>query len=236
VNPAYRIYELEYALRHSGISLLILARRFRATDYVAMLTEIAPEFGASRSGPLDAARLPALRHVVHLGSDASPGGVAWSELAAAGDALPPSALPDREAILQFDDAVNIQYTSGTTGSPKGATLSHHNVLNNGLFIGDRLRYTPDDRVCLPVPFYHCFGCVLGNLAALTHASAIVLPSDTFDAEAALRAVQEERCTSLYGVPTMFIAELDHPSFPSWRLDSLRTGIMAGPPCPVEIMR
>jgi fatty-acyl-CoA synthase len=162
--------------------------------------------------------------------------LAWEDLRTLGDTVEPSRLHEREAALQFDDPVNIQYTSGTTGSPKGATLSHHNILNNGFFIGERVRYTSEDRICLPVPFYHCFGCVLGSLAALSHGSAIVLPAESFEAEACLRAVQEERCTSLYGVPTMFIAQLDHPSCSSYCLDSLRTGIMAGAPCPVEVMR
>ena len=162
--------------------------------------------------------------------------MSWEQLAAAGDLVPESQLRERESTLQFDDPVNIQYTSGTTGLPKGATLSHHNLLNNGFFVGERLRFTAEDRVCLPVPFYHCFGCVLGNLAALTHGCAIVLPSESFEAEACLRAVDAERCTSLYGVPTMFIAELDHPSFGGYRLDSLRTGIMAGASCPIEVMR
>ena len=236
VNPAYRLRELEYALRQSGVSILVLARRFRNTDYVELLTELAPELRTSSSTTLNVQRLPALRTVVFLGQDSNPGGLSWPSLRARGNDVPASALVEREARLQFDAAVNIQYTSGTTGAPKGATLSHHNILNNGFFIGERLRYTPRDRVCLPVPFYHCFGSVLGNLAALTHGSAVVLPGETFDPEACLRTVQDERCTSLYGVPTMFIAELEHSSFGRYRLDSLRTGIMAGAPCPIEIMR
>jgi fatty-acyl-CoA synthase len=188
-----------------------------------MLAEVAPGLGA-------------LRTIVYLGTDRNPGGLSWDDLAANGEGVSESRLRAREAGLQFDDPVNIQYTSGTTGAPKGATLSHHNILNNGFFIGERLRYTADDRICLPVPFYHCFGCVLGSLAALTHGCTVVLPGESFDAEACLRAVQDERCTSLYGVPTMFIAELEHPSFASYRLGSLRTGIMAGSPCPVEVMR
>jgi len=160
----------------------------------------------------------------------------WSEFLEEGGRVRDGDLIARESLLQFDDPINIQYTSGTTGFPKGATLSHHNILNNGFFVGETLRYTADDRICVPVPFYHCFGCVLGNLAALTHGAAVVLPAESFDAEATLRAIDAERCTSIYGVPTMFIAELDHPSFESFRLDSLRTGIMAGAPCPVEVMR
>jgi fatty-acyl-CoA synthase len=224
VNPAYRVRELEYALVQSGASVLIAARRFRNADYVSMLTELIP------------ARVPSLRALVYLGSHGKPGELNWEGLRALGDTVEPSRLREREAALQFDDPANIQYTSGTTGAPKGATLSHHNILNNGFFVGERVRYTATDRICLPVPFYHCFGCVLGSLAALTHGSAVVLPAESFDAESWLRAVQEERCTSLYGVPTMFIAQLEHLSCSTYRLDSLRTGIMAGAPCPVEVMR
>ena len=216
INPAYRLRELEHALMQSGVSVLISARGFRNTNYVAMIDELAP-------------KLPSLKTVIYTGRD-------WDDLLTKSEAVPIPELRARETALQFDDAASIQYTSGTTGTPKGATLSHHNILNNGFFVGERLQYTSADRICLPVPFYHCFGCVLGTLAALTHGSAIVLPSESFDAEASLRAVQDERCTSLYGVPTMFIAELDHPAFSSYRLDTLRTGIMAGAPCPVEVMR
>jgi fatty-acyl-CoA synthase len=222
INPAYRLRELGYALGQSGVSVLVAARGFRNADYVAMLRELRPG-------------LPALEHLVYLGAG-EPGDWSWTDLLGRSDAVAESSLRARESSLQFDDPVNIQYTSGTTGSPKGATLSHHNILNNGFFIGETLAYTERDRICLPVPYYHCFGCVLGNLAALTHASAVVLPGEAFEAEATLRAVEAERCTSLYGVPTMFIAELDSPAFASYRLDSLRTGIMAGSPCPIEVMR
>ena len=236
INPAYRLREIEYALRQSGVSVLVTARGFRATDYVGMLVEIAPELASRGEGALRAAGLPDLRHVVYLGADPQPGGLAWPDLLARGDEVPIARLRERESELQFDDPVNIQYTSGTTGSPKGATLSHHNILNNGFFAGELLRYTHRDRVCAPVPFYHCFGCVIANLGALTHGSTVVVPAAGFDAEATLRAVQEERCTSLYGVPTMFIALLGHPAFETFRLDSLRTGVMAGAPCPIEVMR
>ena len=224
VNPAYRLRELEYTLVQSGVSVLIAAQRFRNTDYAAMLRELVPT------------RVPSLRTLVYLDSDEHHGALNWEGLRSLGDTVTPSRLLEREAVLEFDDPVNIQYTSGTTGAPKGATLSHHNILNNGFFVGERVRYTSKDRVCLPVPFYHCFGCVLGNLAALTHGSAVVLPAESFDAESCLRAVQDEQCTSLYGVPSMFIAQLDHPACSRYRLDSLRTGIMAGAPCPVEVMR
>jgi Acyl-CoA synthetases (AMP-forming)/AMP-acid ligases II len=182
-----------------------------------MLDEVAP-------------RLPALKQTVYLGK-LWPGStlgstLTWNDLIDRAK-VPERELREREAALRCSDPVNIQYTSGTTGTPKGATLTHHNILNNGFFVGERLQYTSVDRICLPVPFYHCFGCVLGSLAALTHGSAIVLPSESFDAQACLAGIQEERCTSLYGVPTMFIAQLDHPAFSTYRLDSLRTGIMAG---------
>jgi len=236
INPAYRLRELDYALNQSGVATLVMSPRFRTADYAAMLTELAPELAVRRHADLQSARLPHLRTVICLGAGSRPGMLSWQQLGARGDEVPAARLREREAALHFDDPINIQYTSGTTGAPKGATLSHHNILNNGFFIGERLGYSSSDRVCLPVPFYHCFGCVLGNLAALTHASAIVIPSESFDAESCLRAVQDERCTSLYGVPTMFIAELEHPAFPRFELSSLRTGIMAGAPCPVEVMR
>jgi fatty-acyl-CoA synthase len=238
VNPAYRTHELEYALKQSGISLLISARRFRQTDYVAMLLELAPELDDAKPGLIEAERLPDLHGLALLGDgdDTPEGAWTWDELHERADEASTVELREREATLQFDDAINIQYTSGTTGFPKGATLSHHNILNNGFFIGERLKLTPADRICLPVPFYHCFGMVLGNLAALTHGATIVLPGEAFEPQACLEAVQEERCTALYGVPTMFIAELGHPEFVAYRLDTLRTGIMAGSPCPIEVMR
>jgi fatty-acyl-CoA synthase len=214
VNPSYRRSELEYALRQSGCSLLVLAPGFRDADYVELLA---------------AADVPALRRSVVLGGD-------WEELLASGDGVAAERLAERARELDFDQPINIQYTSGTTGFPKGATLSHHNILNNGFFIGETLGYTEADRVCLPVPFYHCFGMVLGTLAAVTHGACIVIPSEGFEARATLEAVAAERCTSLYGVPTMFIAELGDPEFASYDLTSLRTGIMAGSPCPVEVMR
>jgi fatty-acyl-CoA synthase len=224
INPAYRLRELEYALTQSGISVLVAARGWRSSDYAGMLGELVPH------------RTPQMRQIVYLGDGRDAAAISWPELAARGDRVPDARLREREDTIQFDDPVNIQYTSGTTGAPKGATLSHHNVLNNGFFVGETLRYTEHDRICVTVPFYHCFGCVMGNLAALTHGAAVIVPAEAFDAEATLRAVHAERCTSLYGVPTMFIAVLDHPRLGEYRLESLRTGIMAGAPCPVEVMR
>jgi fatty-acyl-CoA synthase len=214
INPSYRRHELEYALRQSGCSVLILAPSFRDDDYIELLAGV---------------EAPALRERVVLGE-------AWQELLARGDRVSVDDLRARQAVLDFDQPINIQYTSGTTGFPKGATLSHHNILNNGYFIGETLGYTPADRVCVPVPFYHCFGMVLGNLAIVTHGACIVVPAEAFEARATLEAVAEERCTSLYGVPTMFIAELNDPEFGRFDLSSLRTGIMAGSPCPIEVMK
>jgi fatty-acyl-CoA synthase len=236
INPAYRRRELEFSLTQSSVTALIAARHFRKTHYVDLLTEVMPELMDHRGGPLTTERVRSLRHLIYLGSDPTPGGTAWNEFVEHGDDVADSALAARERVLQFDDPINIQYTSGTTGSPKGATLSHHNVLNNGYFVGQMLRYTEADRICVPVPFYHCFGCVMANLAAVTHGAAVIVPAEAFDPEATLRAIDTHQCTSIYGVPTMFIAQLDHPSFSQFHLDSLRTGIMAGAPCPIEVMK
>ena len=216
INPAYKATELAHALNQSGTRLLLLARGFRGTDYVALLGEVR-------------GRCPALQKALVLDDE-------WGTLLRAGDGVDEARLAQREAALQFDDPINIQYTSGTTGLPKGATLSHHNVLNNGYFIGEALRYTDADRVCIPVPFYHCFGMVLGNLACTTHGACIVVPAEAYEPIAVLSAVQAERCTSLYGVPTMFLGELDHARFAEFDLSTLRTGIMAGSPCPIEVMK
>jgi fatty-acyl-CoA synthase len=217
INPAYRSHELQFVLRQSGVRLLVSAESFKTSNYRAMVGEV--------SGGLDS-----LEQVIFLGTPE------WDELLTIGRSADAGALARREAELAFDDPINIQYTSGTTGFPKGATLSHHNILNNGFFIGEACRYTERDRVCIPVPFYHCFGMVLGNLAAVTHGACIVIPAPGFDPAATLRATADERCTSLYGVPTMFIAELALPDFGDYDLTSLRTGIMAGSPCPVEVMK
>jgi fatty-acyl-CoA synthase len=236
VNPSYRLRELEYALNQSGISVLIAARRFRQSDYVETLVSLMPELTSADDGPLRAARVAALRHVVYLGADAAPGGIAWTEFIERAQGVGEMDLRAREATLQFDDPANIQYTSGTTGSPKGATLSHHNILNNGFFVGERLKYTADDRIAVPVPFYHCFGCVLGTLACAVYGATMIVPAEYFQPLATLDAIEKHRASSLYGVPTMFIAELQDPSLPGRNLKSLRTGIMAGAPCPIEVMK
>jgi fatty-acyl-CoA synthase len=217
INPAYRSHELEFVLRQSGVRLLVSAESFKTSNYRAMVGDVSEG-------------LDSLEQVIFLGTPE------WDELFTVGQSADVGALATRGAELAFDDPINIQYTSGTTGFPKGATLSHHNILNNGFFIGEACRYTERDRVCIPVPFYHCFGMVLGNLAAVTHGACIVIPAPGFDPGATLRATADERCTSLYGVPTMFIAELALPDFGDYDLTSLRTGIMAGSPCPVEVMK
>ena len=217
LNPAYRTSELEYVLRQSGVKLLVSAVSHRTSDYRAMVEEVRP-------------KVAGLERVVFIGEPT------WNEFEAAGDGIGDGVLAEAETNLAFDEPINIQYTSGTTGFPKGATLSHHNILNNGFFVADLLGYTDADRVCLPVPFYHCFGMVMGNLGSTTHGATIVIPAPLFDPVATLRAVQEERCTSLYGVPTMFIAELAVDGFERYDLTSLRTGLMAGSMCPVEVMK
>jgi fatty-acyl-CoA synthase len=235
INPAYQSAELEYALRQSGISTLILAPGHKRSDYLGMLAALCPEIGGAPDR-WRCARLPELRHVVVLAERASAGMRAWGDLLALADSIPEARLAETQAVQQFDDPINIQYTSGTTGFPKGATLSHHNILNNGYFIGETMRLTEQDRLCIPVPFYHCFGMVLGNLACVTHGSAMILPGEGFEPLAVMETVQAERCTALHGVPTMFIAELEHPRFAEFNLTTLRTGIMAGSPCPVEVMK
>jgi fatty-acyl-CoA synthase len=216
INPAYRSSELEFVLNQSGISLLVSALTFKTSDYAKMVDEVK-------------ANCPELRETIFLDRD-------WDNFLKQADTVSDEAVTEIEATIQFDEPINIQYTSGTTGFPKGVTLTHHNLLNNGYFIGVRLKYTSADRVCIPVPFYHCFGMVIGNLCCTSHGATMVIPAESFDPALTLQAVEQERCTSLYGVPTMFIAELALPDFDKYNLTSLRTGVMAGSPCPVEVMK
>ena len=236
INPSYLGRELEYALNKVECKALIAAPGFRGTDYLAILQGLSPQMEHGATNEWRSASLPSLRSVIRLGSDRTPGMLNFDELARPADAADLERLAERAARLQFDDPINIQFTSGTTGTPKGATLTHHNILNNAFFVGEALQLTPHDRVCIPVPLYHCFGMVIGNLGCITHGATMVFPSESFDALAVLRTVQDERCTAVYGVPTMFIAMLDHPRFAEYDLTSLRTGIMAGSPCPIEVMR
>ncbi|MFS0753858.1 AMP-binding protein [Noviherbaspirillum sp. 1P10PC] len=235
INPAYRRSELEYVLDKVQCSALILAPSFKSSDYIAMLQDVVPEIHHSAPGALKSARLPHLRQVIRLGTDNTPGMLNFDAVLESATADDLEQMERIAATLQFDDAVNIQFTSGTTGAPKGATLTHHNILNNGFFIGEAMRLTEKDRLCIPVPLYHCFGMVLGNLACVTHGAAMIYPGEGFDAKAVLDTVQSEKCTGLHGVPTMFIAILDHPDFASYDLSGLRTGIMAGSPCPIQVM-
>ena len=236
INPSYRVHEVQYALRQSGCAWLVIAPEFKTSDYTGMMHELAPELAGSGPGTLAAAQLPELRGVIRLGEDASPGMLRWADLLALAGAVTADDLARRQREQEFDDPINIQYTSGTTGYPKGATLSHHNILNNGHFVTELLRFTERDRLLIPVPLYHCFGMVMGNLGCMTHGATMIYPSAGFDVTAVLEAAQAERATALYGVPTMFIAALNHPDFARYDLSSLRTGIMAGSPCPVEVMR
>jgi len=236
INPQYRSSELDYVLKESECQTLILQQGFRDCDYVETLKGLAPELRESRSGALRSAHLPNLRDVIFLGRDTPEGFVSWDELIQRGEGIAPDELRQRMRSLDPKDPINIQYTSGTTGFPKGATLSHYNVVNNALLIGNSMRLGSSDAVCIPVPFYHCFGMVLGNMTCVVHGAAMVIPAAHFDPLETLRAVHEERCTGLYGVPTMFIAELNHPEFKTFDLASLRTGIMAGSTCPIELMR
>lgn len=236
INPAYRLSELEYALNKVSCKALITAAAFKSSDYIVMLRQLAPELDSSRPGELHAATLPALRTMICLSEIPIPSIIPFAHVPAKGGPVHWQRLAELASVLQFDDPINIQFTSGTTGFPKGATLTHHNILNNGFFIGEAMRLNCTDRLCIPVPLYHCFGMVLGNLACITHGASMIYPAEAFEARAVLETVETERCTALHGVPTMFISELDHPEFARFDLSSLRTGIMAGAPCPIAVMR
>ena len=243
VNPAYRTHELAYVLEQSEANAMILIGRFRNSDYAAMLNEVVPELKDSNPGELRSSQFPYLRNVICIPphgdvADAeTPAGMwAWDEMVAKHSEVSPEQLAARQSECLPDDPINIQYTSGTTGNPKGAMLTHHNLVSNGLYVGDAIELTENDRLCVPVPFYHCFGCVMGNLGCITHGSAIIIASEHFDPLKTLQALERERCTALYGVPTMFIAQLGHADFDNFDVSSLRTGIMAGSPCPIEVMR
>ncbi len=236
INPAYRTYELEYALKQSEIQTFIVQGRFKTSDYVGMFYEACPEAYEAKPGRISSEKFPFLKTVIFLGDIPYHGMYTWNEFLKKAEEITSDELIARGDTLAFDDAINIQYTSGTTGFPKGVVLTHHGVLNNGYIIGEGMGFTEKDRLCIPVPFYHCFGMVLSNFACVTHGSTMVLPAPTFDAEEVLKTVEKERCTALHGVPTMFIAELTHPNFEKYNLKSLRTGIMAGSPCPIEVMK
>jgi len=223
INPAYRLTEVEYALNKVGCRALVTATSFKTSDYAGMLTTLAP-------------KLPKLEHVIQIGAPTIPGAIPFADIAARATPATRARLAEIGKMLQFDDPINIQFTSGTTGAPKGATLTHHNILNNGFFTAETMQLTEHDRLCIPVPLYHCFGMVMGVLGCVTHGSTMVFPSEGFDPLLTLETVAAERCTALYGVPTMFIAQMDHPDFAKFDVSSLRTGIMAGAPCPIEVMR
>ena len=236
INPAYRTHELEHALRLVGCRALVFAAAYKSSDYLAILCELMPELPGAPPGRVRSARLPELQLLVRIGVGSAPGCMSFKDLEAEGNRLGVDALAGPRANSDPDQPVNIQFTSGTTGSPKGATLTHFNIVNNAFFVGECMRLTAADRVCIPVPLYHCFGMVLGLLATMTHGAASIFPCEGFDPLLTLQTVQRERCTALHGVPTMFIAELEHPRFAEFDLTSLRTGIMAGAPCPIAVMR
>jgi fatty-acyl-CoA synthase len=237
INPAYRLHELEYALKQSDCNALITGVGFKDADYARMLHELIPELhNADPHADFSVQRFPRLRRIIYLGEKPVAGMLRWSELMPRHERVSPETLAERQASLYFDEVINIQYTSGTTGFPKGAMLTHHNILNNGYWTGVRMNFTSRDRLCIPVPFYHCFGMVLGNLTCMTHGATMVLPAPHFSPLSVLQAIAREKCTAVHGVPTMFIAELEHPQFRDFDLSSLRTGVMAGAPCPIEVMK
>ncbi len=236
INPAYRLHELEYALNQSECSYLIAADTFKSSNYTEMLNQLVPELKDATPGQLKSPVLPHMNGIISLVDQPAAGMLSWQQLLDRATEVEVAAQLERQAELQFDDAINIQYTSGTTGFPKGATLSHHNILNNGFFVTESQRFTDQDRMVIPVPLYHCFGMVMGNLGCVTHGATMIYPGEAFEPESVLKAVAEERATALYGVPTMFIAILEHPSFAAYNTESLRTGVMAGATCPVEVMK
>jgi len=236
INPAYRLYELEYALNKVECKAIVTAANFKTSDYLGMLRTLAPELERCAPGHLEAHKLPHLKTVIRMDQAHTPGMFNFDEVCALGETVDRTRLDAISASLAPEDAINIQFTSGTTGNPKGATLTHLNILNNGKIVGDGMRLSERDRLCIPVPLYHCFGMVMGNLACITHGSTAVFPAEAFDPLATLQAVEAERCTALHGVPTMFIGELDHARFADFDLSTLRTGIMAGAPCPIEVMK
>ena len=236
VNPAYRSHELEYCIKDSQSQTLILIGSFKTSDYLSIFYQVCPEAKTAEAGEIKTERFPYLKNAIFLGKEAHEGMFTWQELLKMGRDVTDEGLNEREESLDPDDVINIQYTSGTTGLPKGASLTHRNILNNGFFVGEYMKFTSEDRLCIPVPFYHCFGMVLSNLACITHGATMVLPAEYFEPSAVLQAVEKERCTALHGVPTMFIAELAHPEFSKFNLSRLRTGIMAGSPCPIEVMK
>ncbi|MDH3494993.1 MAG: AMP-binding protein, partial [Acidobacteriota bacterium] len=236
INPAYRLHELEFALKQSACKFIVIEDRFKYSDYTGMMYDVVPELKESEPGKLDSKTLPELTAVIRIHPEPSPGMLTWKQMLGFADGKSAAQLSKFQEGLSFDDPINIQYTSGTTGMPKGATLSHHNILNNGFMVAENMELTDRDRLVLPVPLYHCFGMVLGNLGAITHGATLIYPGEGFDAGSVLKAVHEEKATVLFGVPTMFIAELEHPDFKEFDLESLRTGIMAGALCPVEVMK
>ena len=236
INPAYRLAELEYALNKVGCAALVTAHSFKGSNYAEMLLELAPELTASEGKPLEASRLPSLRHIIVMGDDISTGMIGFDAVCTQGDDIDLKRLNAASATLRPDEPINIQFTSGTTGSPKGACLTHHNIVNNARFVTETMAFTDREKLCIPVPFYHCFGMVMGTLGCVTKGATMVVPGEGFDAQDTLTTVTNERCTALYGVPTMFVNMLAHPDFQDFDLSCLRTGIMAGAPCPIEVMR
>ncbi len=236
INPSYRLHELRYALSQSGCKMIVLADQFKTSNYAQMILELAPELPHSAFGQLLSKELPDLKAAVVISASPPKGLLGWRGFISMGDDVPIESLATQQANLSFDEPINIQYTSGTTGYPKGATLSHHNILNNGFFVARTMNFTEQDRLVIPVPLYHCFGMVMGNLGCITHGATMIYPCEGFEPLAVLKAVEKEKATALYGVPTMFIAQLEHPEFESFDVSSLRTGIMAGSPCPIEVMK